>query len=40
VKPITHFPANANGNFILPEGIELPTGQWMYPIIIEQRFVD
>ena len=40
VKPITQFPANAAATFILPEGIELPTGQWMYPIITEQRFFD
>jgi hypothetical protein len=41
IRPITHFPANVEiQRFILPDGIEIPTGQWMYPIIIEQRFVE
>jgi hypothetical protein len=39
-KPITHFPARADGTFILLEGVALPTGEWMYPRIVEQRWVD
>jgi len=40
IQPITHFPADTDARFILPEGITLPTGEWMYPVIIEQRYVE
>jgi hypothetical protein len=38
LEPITQFPAGLEGmKFILPEGIEIPSGQWMYPTILPQR---